>query len=67
MINYVSGSLKLKSCISDPDPGSGTLCNLEMVKKLASFGKCKMCKHKWVEIFNLLKFSISVWVITVGA
>jgi len=57
-----------KLIISDPDPvwirilklkienfGSGSFCELVMVKK--SFQFWLIIKHKWVEIFNFLNFS----------
>jgi len=51
-----SGSSNWKSRISDPDsdlPGSGSFCELVMVKK--SFQFWLVTRHKWVEILQFFK------------
>jgi len=57
--NFGSGSSNWKSRISDPDPRSGSFCELVMVKK--SFQFWVITRHKWVEIFNFLNFSRTVY------
>jgi len=45
--------------IRDPDPGSGSFCELVMVKFFFQFWV--ITRQKWVEIFNFLNFSRIVY------